>query len=322
MKKKRDRFSEFVHIVIQETRRSERRRAVTEEQASSIQGGTLTDANRMREIDVIFHEAVERTGTERSKYLDEACRGDENLRSQIESLLEADEGPSIGLDRPLVEMFPLCNAAVVTARPEVPKTHLKRDFKEIQCERGHFYDPGKHHFCPYCGIRRQGVASDLPASRISGNPEKVSTPSAVMNEPIRQPVKADDSPTQWRDSDGEAGASPIHRIAGWLVCVHGPECGRDYQIRAQRNFIGRDPQMDICIAGDPTISRKKHAVISFDPRSNEFRIAPGEANGLVYVNKEIIDIPTALRPYDIIELGPAGTTRLVFVPLCGEKFHW
>ena len=37
------------------------------------------------------------------------------------------------------------------------------------------------------------------------------------------------------------------------------------------------------------------------------------------MNGEDVDVPTELKMYDVIEL---GQTKLVFIPFCGEKFHW
>jgi len=39
----------------------------------------------------------------------------------------------------------------------------------------------------------------------------------------------------------------------------------------------------------------------------------------MHLNDEEVDVPVELKPHDIIEL---GQTKLMFVPLCGEKFQW
>jgi len=111
----------------------------------------------------------------------------------------------------------------------------------------------------------------------------------------------------------------IEPVVGWLVCVQGPDRGRDYRIRSQRNFIGRDARMDISISSDDQISRENHAAITYDPRGNNFRLAPGDAHGMTYLNNGVVDVPVVLRAYDVIEL---GATKLIFVPFCGEAFEW
>lgn len=166
----------------------------------------------------------------------------------------------------------------------------------IPCDKGHFYNDAEHGSCPYCGVPLND-ATPLP--------------------PI-PPTRSDHPP-------GPSGET-IHLwtgrsdpVVGWLVCVEGPDRGRDYRIHAERNFIGRDPTMDIAITGDRAISREKHAVISYNPRNRTFRIAPGEQRGIVYLNDEEVLSPMPLAPYDWIEL---GATRLLFVPFCGERFTW
>ena len=112
------------------------------------------------------------------------------------------------------------------------------------------------------------------------------------------------------------GAEPV---VGWLVCERGPERGRDYRLYAGRNFVGRDPKMQVALMGDARVSRDRHAVVSYDPRGNGFRVAPGEGAGLAYLNGAPVDGPLDLRAYDRIEV---GETTLVFVPLCSDRFRW
>jgi len=111
----------------------------------------------------------------------------------------------------------------------------------------------------------------------------------------------------------------IDPVVGWLVCIEGEDRGRDYRLHSERNFIGRSEKMDVCIRGDETISRENHAVISFNPRNNAFKLQPGDGRGLVYLNGEDLDVPLPLEPYDVLEL---GQTRLMFIPFCGERFKW
>src|SRR5215471_2215543 len=111
----------------------------------------------------------------------------------------------------------------------------------------------------------------------------------------------------------------VDPVVGWLVCVQGPDCGQDYRIRSRRNFIGRSPEMDICIASDRGVSRNKHAIISYDRKKNAFKLIPGGSNSLLYLNDEELEVPSPIQSYDRIEL---GETELVFVPFCGARFQW
>ena len=141
-------------------------------------------------------------------------------------------------------------------------------------------------------------------------------------------------PTPGSASAGPAGTSPdegrtvayhaampkdVDPVVGWLVCVDGPERGRDYRLHAGRNFVGRAPQMHVALTGDATVSREKHCIVVYDPRANVFRIAPGDSASLTYLNDASVDVPMPLAPYDRLEV---GKTTLLFLPLCSDRFTW
>ena len=181
--------------------------------------------------------------------------------------------------------------------------------KLTRCEHGHYFDELQHSRCPSCGVSGLNVQAevslmselvqDLPMTQVSGHNQQVSEIGATVAIVRKQ-----------------TGMDPV---VGWLVCIAGPDKGRDYRVRSERNSIGRAADMVICIAGDAAISRENHAFISFNPRKSSFRIGPGESRGMVYLNGEEVDVPMPLNAYDRIEL---GETTLLFIPLCGEQFSW
>jgi len=180
--------------------------------------------------------------------------------------------------------------------------------KLIRCDRGHYYDAQQHSRCPSCGattLAHHVAPLDASASEGSVGVTQVRGASA--------PGDVGVTVARVRKTMG------FDPVVGWLVCIQGPEKGRDYRVRSERNGIGRGPEMAICIASDETISRENHAIISYNPRKASFRIAPGEGRGMTYLNDEEVDVPQPLQAYDRIEL---GQTQLLFVPLCGEHFHW
>ncbi len=60
---------------------------------------------RWREVERLFHAARgQRAGEERAAYLREACRGDDGLRSEVESLLARDDSASDFIEAPAVEV--------------------------------------------------------------------------------------------------------------------------------------------------------------------------------------------------------------------------
>lgn len=111
----------------------------------------------------------------------------------------------------------------------------------------------------------------------------------------------------------------VSPIVGWLVCIDGEEKGKDFHLWAKINTIGRSESMDVCLKGDPTISKENHARLAYDPKHNNFRLIPGTSSNNIYLNDEPIYVPTKIEAYDVIEI---GEVKLIFIPLCGEKFSW
>ena len=179
--------------------------------------------------------------------------------------------------------------------------------KLTRCERGHYFDAQLHSCCPSCGV----PGLDTPQTSTTTPP-----PEPMITRVRGQPAPVADIGATVAMVRKKMGIDPV---VGWLVCVEGPEKGRDYRIRSERNGIGRGPDMAICIQGDEAISRENHAYISFNPRKASFRIAPGDSRGMTYLNGEEVDVPMPLKPYDRIEL---GQTHLLFVPFCSESFNW
>jgi hypothetical protein len=99
----------------------------------------------------------------------------------------------------------------------------------------------------------------------------------------------------------------------------GPDRGRDFRLHAEKNFIGRAPTMDVCVANDESVSRERHAQVIFDPKKQVFWAVAGDASGLLYLNGDIVHAPTQIQRDDILEV---GQTKLVLIPFCGEKYSW
>ena len=106
---------------------------------------------------------------------------------------------------------------------------------------------------------------------------------------------------------------------GFLVCIAGPNRGKDYKLVAGRNFIGRAAAMDVALTDDDTVSRESHALVTYDVKHNKFSLSPGQGRGITYCNDEQVEMVRPLKAYDIIEV---GKSQLLFLPLCGENFQW
>lgn len=170
-----------------------------------------------------------------------------------------------------------------------------------QCDNGHFYDEARFQSCPYCkpgmGVGKTVAASDIGKTVAANTPDGDSGKTvAVMKKKI--------------------GIDPA---VGFLVCIEGPHRGADYKIVAGRNFIGRAAAMDVALTDDDTVSRESHALVTYDAKHNKFSLSPGQGRGITYCNDEQVEMVHSLNAYDIIEV---GKSKLLFLPLCGDKFRW
>jgi hypothetical protein len=111
----------------------------------------------------------------------------------------------------------------------------------------------------------------------------------------------------------------IEPVCGWLVCIEGAKVGKDFKVRAGKNFIGRSEDMDIQILGDDKISRRNHSIVVYDSKKKNFVLLPGDSQGLTYLNNNAVYVPIDLSPYDVIEL---GNSKFLFISLCGKQFEW
>ena len=181
-----------------------------------------------------------------------------------------------------------------------------------QCQQGgHYYDASVHQTCPYCQNSNAGAAAPLDMGRTM---------------PLQQPSYNNPgmSPAPAPNNDGRTVAIMKEKIGvdpvvGWLVCTEGGDKGRDFRIHSDNNFIGRGDKMDIRIMGDETVSRENQAILSYDAKDNSFYISPSEGRSIVRRNDKAIFATEKLEAFDTIEV---GQTKLLFIPLCGDKFKW
>lgn len=183
----------------------------------------------------------------------------------------------------------------------------------VRCDKGHFYDSEKHSSCPHCGVNIDLDVVTRPQAQVI-NPTRAMT-GTEENKTVAKAKPVAENKTVGYYSK-KVGIDPV---VGWLVCIEGPDKGRDYRLRAGRNYIGRSESMDVCITGDKGISRDKHAIVAYDPKKNRFNVLPGESREIYYINDESVYAVMPLEAYDILEL---SDTKLQFIPFCGEGRTW
>ncbi len=219
----------------------------------------------------------------------------------------------------------------------------------IECGRGHLYDPNIYSSCPYCNSGQQAVnfgggvpvGADGKTMPIAGTQGGFGAP---MDDPARtlpvnnayggQSVVADGktlppkgyAAAQQKRVDEDNKTIGMMReklgldpVVGWLVCVSGKQKGKDYRLKGQINTIGRSEKMDVCIKDDKTISNENHARLGYSEKNNRFMLIPAESKNIFYLNGEEVYAATPLNAYDVIDF---GETKLLFIPLCCDRFDW
>lgn len=226
---------------------------------------------------------------------------------------------------------------------------MSKFVNSVQCSKGHWYDPSISSTCPQCAAEAAaaqgfgGPAEDVGYTEPVGGSEEYGSTEPVSagfggargmdwggeTQPAEHPFGAEDfnggsagmgmedyGATMPASMNGIPGFAPV---TGWLVCIDGPAKGADYRIHTDYNFIGRDPNMDICITGDSRISRDRHAVIVYDPQERMFFFGPQNAKSVVRLNNRPVIGQAELKSHDVLTI---GSTKLLFVPLCDERFNW
>ncbi len=203
-----------------------------------------------------------------------------------------------------------------------------------KCNNGHWYDTTVHKSCPHCkqeseklSIRLEDVEEDdhtisiMEADMSLGEElgDIIGVAAGNMgNAPsgMGDPLAEDDDKTV---SFGFFGFSSIQQpVTGWMVCIDGEECGKDFRLHTGKNFLGRSTSMDLVLLEDKKVARERHCSITYDPKGNAFFVSP-EGGNTVYVNDTIIDVPMPLQEGDEVTV---GTTKMVFIPYCKEGRTW
>lgn len=223
------------------------------------------------------------------------------------------------------------------------------------CSAGHVYDADQFASCPYCNRNTRSIqfgATAAPggygATGAPGGYTPTGAPSGcgptgapsgcgptgapsgygptggrdstiggtLMPEEVRRRMEKEKETKTVGEFKRKLGYEPV---VGWLVCVEGPEVGRDYRLYGRINSIGRAEGNDVVLAQEHTVSQKNHVRLAYDAKHNNYQLLPGDGSNLTYLNDEPLYSPQKLNPYDILEM---GDTKLIFVPLCSERFRW
>ena len=204
------------------------------------------------------------------------------------------------------------------------------------CGAGHVYDADQFASCPYCNRNTRAIqfGADYTPTAAPGSYGAPAAPGGydatipptggrdssigetVMPDAMRRRMEQGKDNRTMGEFKRQLGYEPV---VGWLVCVEGPEVGKDYRLFGRINTIGRAEGNDVVLAQEHTVSQKNHIRIAYDAKHNSYQLIPGDGSNVTYLNDEPLYVPQRLNAYDVLEL---GDTKLVFVPLCNDQFRW
>lgn len=206
------------------------------------------------------------------------------------------------------------------------------------CSAGHVYDADQFASCPYCNRNTRaiqfGAGGGYTPTAAPGGYGNTAAPGGydaaipptggrdstigetVMPEAIRRRMEQEKDNRTVGEFKRRLGYEPV---VGWLVCVKGPEVGKDYRLYGRINTIGRAEDNDVVLAQEHTVSQKNHVRLAYDAKHNNYQLIPGDGSNVTYLNDEPLYVPQRLNAYDILEM---GETKLMFIPLCNDRFRW
>lgn len=199
---------------------------------------------------------------------------------------------------------------------------------------GRPYDSSRNAACPRCGgftptEAPGGAGGFTPTEPLNGAFTPTEAPSGAAggyNASFGGTIPPDaapggpanpfDVPTVigGEKADGDVGEP----VVGWLVCIEGPSRGMDFRLHAGYNYIGRESG-DVRIRGDQQISRQNHAMVAYDSGEHLYFVGPSAGRNLIKVNGHAVLQAVEIKDYDVVSI---GTTKLIFIGLCGERFSW
>lgn len=196
-----------------------------------------------------------------------------------------------------------------------------------KCSNGHFYDSDTYASCPHCG--GGGAVENQTISYDAGATQSLSDTIDLDSLQEQGGGAASGGGYDYADLD-EGKTISIYQndkmetpsmapTVGWLVCTKGRFYGQDFRLKSGRNFIGRSAGMDVCLTGENTVSRERHATIIHEPRQNIFIAQPGDSRELFYVNNNVVLSPVQLKKNDVLQI---GEVCLMLIPCCDSEFNW
>lgn len=169
---------------------------------------------------------------------------------------------------------------------------------QIKCEKGHTYDAEKFLSCPHCANQMAGVSvEDILGQNQNRISTAIPTPATLSN--YRKLVSG--------------------KTVGWLVCIEGTMVGESFVLREGDNYIGRAANMDIALLYEATVSREKHAIITYDSARNVCVLYSPEHADQTFCNDKKVKTKKTLKNRDMLTFGESS---FLYIPFCNTSFSW
>ncbi len=196
--------------------------------------------------------------------------------------------------------------------------------KLIECPNGHHYNADFFQICPFCEESgNSAAATDFvqpQAERTAAVTDFVQPQAeraAAVTDFVQPQAERAAAVTDSVQPQAERAAAG-HFLAGWLVCVAGPDRGKRYEVNSGMMTVGRGRTMDIVLS-DPAVSRDRQLILVYDERRSRMTARRGEAKSLCYVDGEPVIMDRILEDRSKLQM---GRSMLLYVALCGDDFNW
>ncbi|MDD6037976.1 MAG: hypothetical protein PUD20_04130 [bacterium] len=193
----------------------------------------------------------------------------------------------------------------------------------IKCNVGHYYDGDKYPNCPHCCKNSQEKIQYASSPSFEQGSKKMKTTVSSEKDSSLTEIVGRSKETDFDDDERTVLLCMTNKraepVVGWLVCIKGESFGESYPLRGNKNYIGCLANSNVIIRQDNDVFEEQYGVIIYDNYRRTFIAQPRETRESYYINGKTVINDVQLQAYDILDMGNA---RLIFMPLCSEKFCW
>ncbi|MBO7564092.1 MAG: hypothetical protein J6T40_04485 [Clostridiales bacterium] len=225
--------------------------------------------------------------------------------------------PAVPVPAPEIPAVPVAEVPVAEApvAPEIPKAPVSEAPAVPEVPATPVFELPTVPVAPSAPVAESVEAplADIPQAPSFETPAVPVVPVPVVEEKPKDP----NATVALTESDMDY-LPRIHARA-FLVCIDGPMTGASFVFQENRAIIGRQKNYEIALFRDNTVSRSPHAILSYVKENYRYTVSQGDPEKRVSVNGTFINEETELKMYDVIGI---GQTRMLFMPVCSEKFAW